>query len=257
MGAPAEGVSGPQVKIDAAIVRARLQTGTCVIRTGEMVDVTGLTADEMAGCRFENGSGFVFTVEEGHPVKDKSQATAKPKKSKKKQVKVQKELPVDEVASDVPALSLSVPGGAQASVPLPGADVATPKAIVGAAPADLKAILPDAGNTSGLTVVLAGIAVLGGGAAWKFYSTFSKQKHEQTMARIEKGDHGACEAARAALDAKVNDVSRQLADALRRLDEVARLLEEQRRRVVALNNTDDLEERLEALEKPRKKVRRR
>jgi hypothetical protein len=80
---------------------------------------------------------------------------------------------------------------------------------------ELSAFLPkDAGGAT--SVLLALLAVAGGGAGWKFYQSFAKQKHEQRMKELEieatrvekveavqaeraddRDDHKACEAARA------------------------------------------------------------
>jgi hypothetical protein len=95
--------------------------------------------------------------------------------------------------------------------------------------AEIQALLPrDGSGGTGVTVLLTLIAVGGGGAAWKFYQSFAKQKHEQRMKELEikekkielqddKGDHKACEAARAAdkvaLEAKIASLEARLADA--------------------------------------------
>ena len=50
---------------------------------------------------------------------------------------------------------------------------------------ELGALKDIAGGNSSLTVVLALIAVLGGGAGWKFWTARSKQKHEEAMKKLE------------------------------------------------------------------------
>ena len=50
---------------------------------------------------------------------------------------------------------------------------------------ELTQITQAAGGNAGLTVVLALVAVVGGGAAWKTYQRFSEQKHEQAMERLK------------------------------------------------------------------------
>ena len=50
---------------------------------------------------------------------------------------------------------------------------------------DLNALAQTTGGDSLLTVILALVAVLGGGAAWKFYRQHSEQKHEQEMQRMK------------------------------------------------------------------------
>ena len=47
--------------------------------------------------------------------------------------------------------------------------------------ADLGALAQQTGGNPMLTIALAGIAVLGGGAAWKHWQKVSEQKHEQAM----------------------------------------------------------------------------
>jgi hypothetical protein len=59
-------------------------------------------------------------------------------------------------------------------------------------------------------VMVALIAVAGGGAAWKFYAQFSKNKHEENMEKLriqseqqKNNDHSQCDAKHMALSAKV------------------------------------------------------
>lgn len=86
--------------------------------------------------------------------------------------------------------------------------------------ADLAEISKATGGDSTLTIVLALVAVVGGGAAWKFYSKFSEQKHEQAMKQLDleaklKGMGAAqpppCQAANAKLEADITDIKTRLA----------------------------------------------
>lgn len=86
--------------------------------------------------------------------------------------------------------------------------------------ADLAEISQATGGDSTLTIVLALVAVVGGGAAWKFYSKFSEQKHEQQMAKLKlqasaQGLNGAqpppCQAAQAKVEADISDMKARLA----------------------------------------------
>jgi hypothetical protein len=73
-------------------------------------------------------------------------------------------------------------------------------------------------DVSGMQVVMAVVAVAGGGAAWKFYNQHSKRKHEENMARIERergqedDKHASCKAERATLEAKLLAVESRLAE---------------------------------------------
>lgn len=72
--------------------------------------------------------------------------------------------------------------------------------------------IAQAGGDNTVTIVLALGALLGGGAAWKFYDKLSERKHEQAMedkrlAAQERGLNGAqpppCQAANAAIEARL------------------------------------------------------
>ena len=130
--------------------------------------------------------------------------------------------------------------------------------------AEIQALLPkDGSGGTGVTVLLTLIAVGGGGAAWKFYQSFAKQKHEQRMKELEikekkielqddRGDHKTCELARAndraAWEAKVAALEARLADAEKRAAEKpAPELPE------LPFDPDELQQRLAELEKALKK----
>ena len=75
------------------------------------------------------------------------------------------------------------------------------------------------GGDSSLTLMLAMIAVIGGGAAWKFYTQYSEQKHEQKMKQLEmqaqaQGLAGAqpppCQAAKVKLEAELKELKARL-----------------------------------------------
>lgn len=102
-----------------------------------------------------------------------------------------------------------------------------------------------------LTIILALVAVLGGGAAWKFYRQHSEQKHEQRMQEMKmeakaKGmegqSPGPCQTVHAQLKAEVEEMKS-------RLDKVDKKM--------ALNadfDSDDLERKVRKLERWRRSV---
>jgi uncharacterized protein HemX len=110
--------------------------------------------------------------------------------------------------------------------------------------------LATSGEGGAYGVILAAIAVAGGGAAWKFYSDASKNKHEERMERLRieaeqgknKGDHTLCTAERVALENK-------LREATERLDKL-----ERDHRTLALSAGDDLDDRILKIEKKIKRL---
>lgn len=75
------------------------------------------------------------------------------------------------------------------------------------------------GGDNSLTLMLAMLAVVGGGAAWKFYTQYSEQKHEQKMKQLELDAQAAglagaqpppCQAAKVKLEAELQEVKSKL-----------------------------------------------
>lgn len=72
---------------------------------------------------------------------------------------------------------------------------------------------------SSVSLLLAMMAVVGGGAAWKFYTQYSEQKHEQKMKQLELDAQAAglagaqpppCQAAKVKLEAELQEVKAKL-----------------------------------------------
>ena len=109
--------------------------------------------------------------------------------------------------------------------------------VPGSAATELIGLVQSAGGNAGLAVVLAVVAVLGGGTAFKFYSQSSKQKHEERMKRIEheQDSHQQCSAARLQLEAKVAQLETKV--------------EGISQKTASISISDDVEDRIEELEK--------
>lgn len=163
----------------------RISAGNCVIEAGEVVKVRGFDLKVLENCDIRDGSVVEFAAGLPRLGTDSTLAT---------QVHPE-ETPVSDAAHPVEA-------PAEEAIHLPVAAPPTQAQVAAAPdlPADLKSVIP--ADANGITVVMALIAVAGGGAAWKFYENFSKRKHEENMARIENeskrqdDSHGKCEAAR-------------------------------------------------------------
>lgn len=101
-----------------------------------------------------------------------------------------------------------------------------------------------------LAIALAGIAVLGGGAAWKQWGKMSEQKHEQEMRRLEIQAQAQanvptvqpppCQAADAATQARISALEGRLAKA------------EQASSSLSVGLSDEMEERIAKLERANK-----
>ena len=124
---------------------------------------------------------------------------------------------------------------------------------VGVTPESLNTVTQQAGGDSNLSMLLAILAVVGGGAAWKFYTQYSEQKHEQKMKQLEldaktAGLAGAspppCQTAQAemkaeiqALKTKVSGTSALLEDV--DLDLYARKIKKLDKRIKALEDPEE------------------
>lgn len=80
-------------------------------------------------------------------------------------------------------------------------------------------IAQNTGGDSSVSLLLAMMAVVGGGAAWKFYTQYSEQKHEQKMKQLELDAQAAglagaqpppCQAAKVKLEAELQEVKAKL-----------------------------------------------
>jgi len=119
-----------------------------------------------------------------------------------------------------------------------------------AAPFDVNQLVASTGGNPMVAVVLAGIAVLGGGAAMKFYKQFSEQKHEQAMKKLEldaqsQGLNGAqpppCAAQNTVIEGRLAAMEAKLVS-----------MEKKTSSFSADFDASDLEERIEKLEKKAK-----
>lgn len=145
--------------------------------------------------------------------------------------------------SDLPSNPLPFP------LPSAPAPAEATELVSAVSPQEIGNLIEQAGG-GGIGIAAALIAVVGGGAAFKFYSQFSKNRHEEKMERMrlesERGEkeHAKCAAERDELLAKIKSLSndmeglaedqkkaeRSLKKALtERLDEMEEQLEDQMR----------------------------
>lgn len=87
-----------------------------------------------------------------------------------------------EVVDPTPVVPFGPPAPAPEPVPALVASVGAPSTT---AAGELAGLLPAGGELNPLTLVLALIAVLGGGTAWKFYRQRSKEQHELALRELE------------------------------------------------------------------------
>jgi len=125
---------------------------------------------------------------------------------------------MDPAALPEPAPEAPPVAEAPAPAPEPVAHTVAPDPTTAAS--ELQGLVGAAGGDSTLAIALAAIAVLGGGAAWKFYSQQTKQSHELKMKELEMKSqtpsqspppcilkHGELDAKVAALEAQVEKVA--------------------------------------------------
>jgi uncharacterized protein HemX len=156
-----------------------------------------------------------------------------------------------------------------------GATVQNTTATVGVNPdtttADLTKLAAQGGAVSPMTVVLGAIAVLGGGAAWKFYSQHSKQKFELESQKLEndrrnnddqakecKANGLACAASTKETNSRIDDLIRKMNQMNESMDSVGKKIkeiEESAGKTAKFGSgLTDLEERMDEFEKKLKKA---
>lgn len=234
-----------------------IKDGQCIINPGKCVPMF----EGMDKCTLLPGACFYFGVEyedEPPPAVESKPVLEIPKPTKGKAMSNPH---VVDPSDDVPVVD-------HAPVHTPVA--ADTHASVGVADTPDVLKLAQQGPIGGNTLVLAGMAILGGGAAWKFYSQFTKQNHERKMAEIEKNSSSneenkkRCEGhalaatnANRELQMKLDETSKKLSDALTVVDmlrtKVIELEGGMNKAIRAGKNIDDLEERIEEIESKVKK----
>lgn len=164
------------------------------------------------GCRVTEPVCFV-TYSGGH-----MEPEEKPEpKAKKVKHAEERPAPVEEAAVEEHE---AAPVAAAPAAPLAAAQQAQEVAVT--ATKEIAPLLQNPTDFNGVLVAL--IAVAGGGAAWKFYSQFSKNKHEENMEKLrlesekqKNNDHAQCDAKHMALSAKVEELSAKLSAAEEKL----------------------------------------
>jgi hypothetical protein len=155
-------------------------------------------------------AGFCFSVHvipvdvHGHPLggRDSEYGPTCPHYPQPKRKKMS--APVAE-HHDAPALP---------EAPAPAEQLKATVAVPATAASELQALAAEK-DIDPLAVVMAALAALFGTAGWKFYNNFSKRKHAENMARIEKqdDDRKQCKSGHADLSAKLAAMESRLAAA--------------------------------------------
>lgn len=140
----------------------------CVVGAGEVLEIEEGSAALLRDCRIEEGA--ILRLHYGGDEVPELQPTPD-------------DLPVEPPTASAPvAVGTESPGGT-ADLPRPAAQAQTLEAPTEAL--DLSQVGELAQGDSTLMILLAIIAIVGGGTAWKFYGQWASQRHEQAMARIE------------------------------------------------------------------------
>lgn len=204
------------------------------------VPISAMFSAEAKNCAVRDSVCFYFPY---------TASVDKPKPVKKRHTKekARKGEPMDNEHIEQPAEHQPAEHQAAPSAPVAAHEVAV------TATKEIAPLLDKATDFNGVLVAL--IAVAGGGAAWKFYSQFSKNKHEENMEKLriqseqqKNNDHAQCDAKHMALSAKVEELSAKLSAA-----------EEKMAQPPAPPEMDldlgDMNDRLEKLEKSLKQVK--
>jgi len=207
----------------------------CTLHASEVAVVgkDSRTSSEGDPCAVEAGAVFRF---------DYAAPPAPPRKRMEPVTQPPAPAPVAPVVPELPA------------VPAPATLTATVEQPAAPTPADLTKIAESTGGNPMLTIALAAIAVLGGGAAWKHWQKVSEQKHEQAME--DKRLAAQAQGLGNAQPIPCQTVAKVQAEAITKLTEAvaaydARItaVEKKSRSVSADFDGDDVSERLEKAER--------
>ena len=229
----------------------KVPSGTCV----------PLSEVERKHCYFEPGSCFYFNYQDSDPPVDDNQ------------IPLSSEMSMSSTAqpssSPVPPQSLSAAVTAAPPPVVPSLPLPEPVPTVGVptvgvptpntAANELSQFSPSGGMTS---VLLAAIAVAGGGAAWKFYAQRSKEKHEEELKRIElqansQSDQSRkCDAASTSLATRCDELEKKLSEMKSLLDQQGQANKDASLSGLEVGSkVESLEDKVVALEKAIKRVK--
>jgi uncharacterized protein HemX len=185
-------------------------------------------------CEIQQGANVqIFYVENKKEKKHKDKVS-------KQEIKME---PKQEVVEQVAQPAVEAPKAVvEAPVTAPVAETHAATAEPAAVPFDVNQLTQSAGGGPVVAIALAGMAVLGGGAAMKFYKQFSEQKHEQAMKKLElEAQSQGLNAQNAVVEGRLAAMEAKLAS-----------MEKKTSSFSADFDASDLEERIEKLEKKAK-----
>lgn len=142
----------------------------------------------------------------------------------------------------------AVTGGQQAQ-PQTVATVGQPEPL--ASQSELAGVLAKGGDANMFTVLLGAVAVLGGGAAWKFYNKRTELKHEERMKELDNSKsqddetRKQCQAASAMSAAKIMELEMKLNAEAQNVSALAARVEATEKKTSSFSadfDSDDLEE---------------
>lgn len=173
---------------------------------GDVIEIDASSAEDLASCDIPEGVTFriyygdtMDPVAEPVPPTDTIEAPTPP---------------ASEALMDLPDGTPVLPAESQAQALSPSdtLDVSQVQALAGDDPMIMLAVLL--------------IMVLGGGAGWKFWTTYSQQKHEQALERLrlerDMAGHGGaspppCQTAHAALEKRLDALDKRQQETARKL----------------------------------------
>lgn len=226
----------------------------CLYKAGSVITADDLDRILAEGSNCVIEAGAVIRLQYTDEVREGSAAAAHKRIKKHTESKtMQPDSPIAVAPAQQPSEQPPVPFSLPPVAPVPQeASIVQP-----AAPFDLNALVSATGGNGGIAIVLALVAVVGGTAAWKFWTKISEQKHEQAMRRMElqaeannkpQQQHPQCVTAHSAFESRIAAVESRIAAAESRVSAV----QETTSTSLGDFDLDDLEGRIKRLEKQAK-----